>query len=88
MILYRAPNENGETIYQTNENEDIIINSYNFRVTRENEVFYSDDNIPLPDFIVQEKGIILEDKYRAYETVRRAETAYDPITDKFITYFF
>jgi hypothetical protein len=83
MILYRADED-----YRANENEDIIINSYNFRVTRENEVFYSDDNIPLPDFIDQKKGIVLEKEYRAYETVRRAETAYDPITDKFITYYF
>ena len=83
MILYRADGD-----YRANENEDIIINSYNFRVTRENEVFYNDDNIPLPDFIDRGEGVVLEDKYRAYETIRRAETSYDPVTDKFITYYF
>lgn len=152
MILYRAcrkkdedgnysagavsVTEGGEPVYQVNDNEDIIINSYNFRVTRENKVTYNDDDVPLPDFIVYDEympielsissdstkwfynldkdgkiqfinqmpeegyrgktyqkqdegkwGITLEDKCRAYETVRRAETGYDPVTDEFITYF-
>jgi hypothetical protein len=34
-----------------------------------------------------EYGVVLEDRYRAYETVRRAETGYDSVTDEFITYF-
>jgi hypothetical protein len=32
-------------------------------------------------------GIYLEDKCRAYETIRRAETGYDRVTDEFVTYF-
>ena len=32
-------------------------------------------------------GLILEDGFRAYETIRRAETGYDPVTDEFVTYF-
>lgn len=78
--------EKGAT-YETNSNEDIIINSYNFRVTRENKVYYSDDSLPLPNFINMKVGATLEDTRRAYETVRRPKTAYDPITDEFITYF-
>ena len=135
MILYRAYND-GKPVYQMNDNEDIIINSYNFRVTRENKVTYNDNEIPMPDFIVYDEympenlsisdstqtyfyeidkndgtinfvtekpkdyrglnykkqdegkfGITLEDKCRAYETIRRAETGYDPVTDEFVTYF-
>lgn len=86
MILYRRPDEDGKPVYQTNDNEDIIINSYNFRVTRENEVMYNNDDIPLPNFI-NEESIELENRFRAYETVRRARTGYDPVTDEFITYF-
>lgn len=131
MILYRK-NE----AYQTNTNEDIIINSYNFRVTRENKVTYNDADVPLPDFITYDEympinlsnasdttqyicqanektdtiefvttipngyngtiyhkqdagkfGVALEERFRAYETVRRAETGYDPVTDEFVTYF-
>lgn len=82
MVLYRK-----NSVYVTNENEDIIINSYNFRVTRENKVAYSDDDIPLPNFIDINEGIRLEDTCRAYETVRRPETGYDPVTDEFVTYF-
>jgi hypothetical protein len=78
--------EKGAT-YETNSNEDIIINSYNFRVTRENKVYYSDDSLPLPNFIDMEVGATLEETCRAYETIRRPKTAYDPITDEFITYF-
>lgn len=161
MVLYRAyrsydnmgnvsseaisEKKGGIPVYQMNDNEDIIINSYNFRVTRENNVTYNDDEIPLPDFIVYDEymtqdlsisdnrkeyfytiekdgtikfvedmpddyrgniyykqdtitddegniikkyyGITLEDKCRAYETIRRAETGYDPVTDEFVTYF-
>ena len=131
MILYRADGN-----YEVNENEDIIINSYNFRVTRENKVTYRDTDVPMPDFIVYDEympveygissdatkyffkineedktidfvteeptdykgkiyqkqdsgkfGLILEDGFRAYETIRRAETGYDPVTDEFVTYF-
>lgn len=134
MILYRKPID-GKEVYTVNDNEDIIINSYNFRVTRENKVTYNDNDIPLPNFIVydeympkklsgnseegiyfvssdeqgkiiytkerpkdyhgeeylkQEKGkwgITLEDRFRGYKTVRKPKTAYDRVTDKFITYF-
>jgi hypothetical protein len=82
MVLYRK-----NQAYVTNENEDIIINSYNFRITRENKVAYSDDDIPLPNFIDINEGIRLEDTCRAYETIRRPETGYDPVTDEFVTYF-
>ena len=32
------------------ENEDIIINSYNFRVIKDGGVIYNTDSIPVPDF--------------------------------------
>ena len=50
MVLYRK-----DSNYQKNDNEDIIINSYNFRVTRENKVTYNDDKVPMPDFIVYDE---------------------------------
>lgn len=134
MILYRKPID-GKEVYVANDNEDIIINSYNFRVTRENKVTYNDNDIPLPNFIVYDEympkklsgnseegiyfvssdeqgkiiytkerpkdyhgeeylkqeegkwGITLEDRFRGYKTVRKPKTAYDRVTDKFITYF-
>jgi hypothetical protein len=73
-----------EPIYEVNENEDIIINSYNFRVVKEGGVTYNTDSIPVPDFA---ESIELEYRFRGYETVRRARTGYDPVTDEFITYF-
>ena len=49
-------------------------------------MLYNSDDLPLPNFI-KEDSLELEKRFRAYETVRRAETGYDPVTDEFITYY-
>jgi hypothetical protein len=81
MILYRALDKDGNDVYQRNDNEDIIINSYNFRVTRENNVTYNDDEVPRPNFIVSEEYMPCEEPNN-YSLAEPGSTKYYYVADK------
>ena len=89
QILYRPDGQ-----YKTDVNEDIITNSYNYRIISPEVVYIdSETSYNIPSVCYDPEDSITSPEFSVYngargeKVIRSAKTGYDPDLDEFITYY-
>ena len=79
--------ETGMKQYQTDANEDIIINAYNYQITSP-AVYYIDSDTEYNIPSVTEESLIVYDYARGEKVIKSQLSGYDPDLDQFIFKFY